>query len=107
MTEQIIQILERKDDECVWRVRTVIQLLPNIPEERARLNRFVNATTTGIEPIQEKTPVDPVSHATMMILLRISKQAEFKEVWQNLENAERNYICGDIFNLVKTAREST
>jgi len=42
--EQIIQILER--DRCApgpdsWKVRTVIQLWPNIPEERERLNRFI------------------------------------------------------------------
>jgi hypothetical protein len=45
MTEQIIQILER-DGSCsgpnTWRIRTVIQLWPNIPEERERLQRFIN-----------------------------------------------------------------
>lgn len=42
MTEQIIQILERKYMSDEWKVRTVIQLWPNIPEERDRLNRFIN-----------------------------------------------------------------
>jgi len=41
MTEQIIQILERKDCFTGWKVRTVIQLHPNIPEERERLRRFI------------------------------------------------------------------
>ena len=44
MTEQIIQILERPDMGRVWKIRTVIQLWPNIPEERERLNRFINET---------------------------------------------------------------
>jgi hypothetical protein len=41
MTEQIIQILERKPTGRGWNVRTVIQLWPFIPEERERLRRFV------------------------------------------------------------------
>lgn len=44
MTEQIIQILEK--DECApgpghWKIRTVIQLWPAIPEERDRLINFM------------------------------------------------------------------
>jgi hypothetical protein len=44
MKEQIIQILER--DVCAsgistWKIRTSIQLYPNIPEERERLRRFM------------------------------------------------------------------
>lgn len=44
MKEQIIQIIER--DVCAsgpsaWKIRTAIQLWPNIPEERQRLNRFI------------------------------------------------------------------
>lgn len=42
MTEQIIQILEREGPESVWKVRTVIQLWPCIPEERARLKLFID-----------------------------------------------------------------
>jgi hypothetical protein len=43
MSEQIIQILERVDGggPGEWKIRTVIQLWPNIPEERERLRRFV------------------------------------------------------------------
>ena len=53
---------------------------------------------------EQKTPDDPLNYATMAILARIGKQAEFKEAWEKLENAERNYICGDIYNIVKSAR---
>ena len=41
MTEQLIQIIERKDHISEWKIRTVIQLWPNIPEERDRLRRFM------------------------------------------------------------------
>ena len=47
MTEQIIQILERKTTSDVWKVRTVIQLWPADVEERQRLYRF---TTEEPEP---------------------------------------------------------
>jgi hypothetical protein len=43
MSEQIVQILERKDPSSVWVIRTVIQVWPNIPQERARLKRFLDA----------------------------------------------------------------
>jgi len=52
---------------------------------------------------EQKTPDNPLNYATMAILARIGKQAEFKEAWEKLENAERNYICGDIYNIVKSA----
>jgi hypothetical protein len=52
---------------------------------------------------EQKTPDDPLNYATMAILARIGKQVEFKEAWEKLENAERNYICGDIYNIVKSA----
>ena len=52
---------------------------------------------------EQKTPDHPLNYATMAILARIGKQAEFKEAWERLENAERNYICGDIYNIVKSA----
>jgi len=42
MNEQIVQILERKDPSSVWRVRTVIQLWPKDPKERARLKKFID-----------------------------------------------------------------
>jgi hypothetical protein len=58
MKEQIIQILER--DVCapgpsVWKVRTVIQLWPNIPEERTRLNRFIedDPNEPKIAPVED------------------------------------------------------
>lgn len=51
MTEQIIQILERPDCGCVWKVRTAIQLWPNIPEERVRLNRFIDENPDEEEKI--------------------------------------------------------
>ena len=41
MTEQLIQIIERVDPFSEWKIRTVIQLWPNIPEERERLRRFM------------------------------------------------------------------
>lgn len=43
MTEQLIQIIERKDPFSEWKIRTVIQLWPNIPEERERLRKFMEA----------------------------------------------------------------
>ena len=52
---------------------------------------------------EQKTPDHPLNYATMAILARIGKQAEFKAAWERLENAERNYICGDIYNIVKSA----
>ena len=52
---------------------------------------------------EQKTPDDPLNYVTMAILARIGKQVEFKEAWEKLENAERNYICGDIYNIVKSA----
>ena len=44
MKEQIIQILEkdRDDTKSTWKIRTVIQLWPHIPEEMNRLSRFIN-----------------------------------------------------------------
>lgn len=43
MTEQIIQIFERDESRGLgcWKIRTVIQLWPNIPEERDRLLKFM------------------------------------------------------------------
>jgi hypothetical protein len=43
MNEQIIQILERKDLQENWKIRTVIQLWPFVEEERNRLMRFINS----------------------------------------------------------------
>jgi len=51
MKEQIIQILEREDVGSVWKIRTVIQLWPHIPEEMNRLSRFINQT-----PEKQNTP---------------------------------------------------
>jgi hypothetical protein len=45
MKDQIIQILEKDrypTHRDTWHVRTVIQLWPNIPEERKRLQRFID-----------------------------------------------------------------
>jgi hypothetical protein len=41
MTEQIIQILERKGHEREWKVRTVIQIWPFDDFERDRMRRFL------------------------------------------------------------------
>ena len=72
MKEQIIQILER--DVCapgpsVWKVRTVIQLWPNIPEERARLNRFIDE-----DPNEPK--IAPVEDAELLQKTRYSLRSE-------------------------------
>jgi len=42
-----------------------------------------------------------ISEATMRVLERIGIQAEFSEAWKKMENAERNYLCGDIYNIIK------
>jgi hypothetical protein len=46
---------------------------------------------------------DKISVATMRVLERIGIQAEFSEAWKKMENAERNYLCGDIYNIIKEA----
>ena len=54
MTEQIVQILERKDGASEWKVRTVIQLWPHIQEEMDRMYRFINKKPDGeIPPLSE------------------------------------------------------
>jgi len=44
---------------------------------------------------------DKISLAAMAVWKRIGEQHEFKEVWEKLENAERSYIVGDIYNIIK------
>jgi hypothetical protein len=49
-------------------------------------------------------PQQDISAITMDILKRFGEQPEFKEAWKNLPNAERNYLCGDIYNIVARSR---
>lgn len=42
-----------------------------------------------------------INKATMKVLHRIGRQPEFKDAWERLENAERDYLCGDIYNIIK------
>jgi hypothetical protein len=46
---------------------------------------------------------DKISMATFSILSRIGAQSEFSEAWKKMENAERSYLCGDIYNIIKEA----
>jgi hypothetical protein len=44
---------------------------------------------------------DKIIIAVLNILHRIHKQPEFKEAWETMPNAERNYLTGDIYNIIK------
>jgi hypothetical protein len=43
-----------------------------------------------------------ISSATLLILKRIGEQPEFKKDYESLLNAERNYLCGDIYNIIQS-----
>ena len=40
---------------------------------------------------------------TMQILKRIGEQYEFSEAWKKMENVERSYLAGDIYNVISSA----
>jgi hypothetical protein len=47
---------------------------------------------------------DPESITTMKIIKRVGEQYEFKENWRMMLNAERNDLCGDIYNIIDEMR---
>lgn len=51
----------------------------------------------------EQTRRDPISKATLDILKRVGNQSEFSESWKSLPNAERSYLAGDIYNIIRDA----
>jgi hypothetical protein len=45
-------------------------------------------------------PQDATSKTVLEIMKRIGNQHDLKEAWEHMPNAERNYIAGDLYNII-------
>jgi uncharacterized NAD(P)/FAD-binding protein YdhS len=81
--------------------------------KRYRLDSYIvpdSLTTIAADEIRSHPlPVSELfdkqkNEIVLQILHRIGEQSEFKDAWKNLANTERNYLCGDIYNIIYSHR---